>query len=554
MSRYRHYTPPELLLIGYDPARDLAPDHLARLVEQVVEETVGPKPRDGGPGQPPYDPRLCVKVLIYGYATGVRSSRQLERACRESLPFLFLTRGDAPNYHTLCTSRTQEGDYLEAVWEGLFAVAAAVGLERLGRIAVDSTKFRADASPEAVLTRDEYAPVRAELERILAEAAAADAQEATPGMPTIQLGKTVPREQMRDILRRVRQQQARTRRELSGRGEPPAGPETPSGRVGLEMEATATLPLTDPEQAASPEPASQEEPDPGKRAAQAQAMTPKMLQRVKAGLAAIQAAIEEGRKHLCLTDPDARMMFGERERGIRECHSFEVAVDHGLLVVGQTTQEGHDNTRLQPLVTAAAQHTPGGVMAVDADSGYYAGDALGKLLAAGIDTCVPDPHTAADLHRGEPAGTTRARLYGSVPFTYDATADQYQCPEGNTLVQSGKRQVKGQLLTFYRAQEPCVGCPRRAECLLYPKARHRTLGVGEYAAELAQARARFAEPEHQARYHHRGEAVETVFGFLRGALGFRRWLLRGKGKVACEGRLFKLAYQLRKVHVAWTSP
>src|SRR4051812_43073030 len=114
---YRRYGPPLRLLFGYDPVRDLAPDHLARLVEQVVEATVQPPRRPDQPGQPPYDPRLCVKVLIYGSAPGGRFSRQLARHCKESLPFLFLTRGDTPSYHTLCTARTQEGAYLEAVWE-----------------------------------------------------------------------------------------------------------------------------------------------------------------------------------------------------------------------------------------------------------------------------------------------------------------------------------------------------------------------------------------------------------------------------------------------------
>ena len=93
---YRYYPPAGPLLIGYDPFCDLPADHLARLVEQVVEATVTDPAPPPGPGQPPFDPRLTLKVLVYGYATGTRSSRQLERLCAESLPFLFLTRGDTP--------------------------------------------------------------------------------------------------------------------------------------------------------------------------------------------------------------------------------------------------------------------------------------------------------------------------------------------------------------------------------------------------------------------------------------------------------------------------
>jgi transposase len=147
---YRPFPPPSLLLVGYDPVRDLPTDHLARFVEQVVEETIVPPPRSPRPGQPPFDPRLSLKVLPDGSATGIRSSRQLERLCHERLPFLFLPRGDAPSSRTLCSVRVEHTDLLERVWVGLFAVADAAGMKRLGHVVIDSTKLRADASPERV--------------------------------------------------------------------------------------------------------------------------------------------------------------------------------------------------------------------------------------------------------------------------------------------------------------------------------------------------------------------------------------------------------------------
>src|ERR1051326_8453517 len=133
---YRHYPPPAPLLFGYDPVRDLPSDHLARLVEQVVEASVAPPQRRRGPGQPAFDPRLSIKVLVYGYATGQRSSRQLERLCEESLPYLFLSRGDTPSYRTLCSVRVEQSALLEQVWVALFAVADGLGLKRLGQIVV----------------------------------------------------------------------------------------------------------------------------------------------------------------------------------------------------------------------------------------------------------------------------------------------------------------------------------------------------------------------------------------------------------------------------------
>jgi transposase len=277
-----------------------------------------------------------------------------------------------------------------------------------------------------------------------------------------------------------------------------------------------------------------------------------MRQRVAAGLAALDAAMAEQRKHLCLTDPDARMMGGGRSRRVQECYSWETAVDReaGLLVVGQVTQEASDNSRLEPLVEAARAHEPDGVKAVDGDCGFYQGGPLGRLIRAGIDTCVPDSSTAGDLHRGQPVGTVQALTRGRVEFVYDPEADCYRCPEGNELRRGKGRVAGGQKLVSYAAQRSCRGCPREGECLLYPEAQYRTVTVGEYQAELDAARKRFDDPAHRERYRHRGEVVETVFGFVRETLGYGRWLLRGVERVGCEARLIKLAYQLRKVQAS----
>lgn len=504
----RYYGPATPLLIGYDPSVDLPQDHLARFVDKVVEAAVPPGSRKPKRGRPAYDLRLCLKVLIFGYATGVRSSRVLERLCHEHLAYLFLTRGDAPCYRTLCTVRTKHQDLLEQIWLSLFAIAGQHGIARLGRITIDSSKFRANASGEAIVTSDEYEPMLAELERILAEAKQADEQEDEGGSSGTRLGQVVDAgnvatDQMRDILRRVRLRQAQQKK---GQEPPP------------------------------PEPTR---------------LTQRMRQRAEQAVDAIQEAVKDKRKHLCLTDPDARMMPEGSQKLIKECHSLEVAVDAGLIVAGQSTQDGCDQQRLASLVEAALAQEPGGVVAVDADSGYYSSDTVASLIASGIDTCIPDVHTACDLHRGASIGTTRARVYGRVPFTYDPEQDRYTCPEGNVLQFGWTRKRDGQTSRVYLAVRDCTGCPLAAQCIRQKDAKRRHYYVGDNHEALEQARRRFEQAEHQARYHQRGPAIETIFGFLRSTLGYIRWLLRGKEKVACEAELFKLAYQVRKIGSAW---
>lgn len=554
----RPYPPSMPLLIGYDPEVDIPLDHLSRLVEQVVEALVPGGSHEPERGRPAFDLRLCIKVLVFGYSTGVRSSRQLERLCREHLAYLYLTRGDAPCYRTLCSVRVSHKSVLEEVWQGLFAVAGAHGISRLGRIVVDSSKFRADASRECVLTPGEYQSVLAELRRIVAEAEQTDqAEEAEGGGSGTRLGQEVGSDQMRDILRRVRSDLARRKKEKAASTSAEEADAAPT--IDGE-EAKTALPISiDTDEAVTPAEAndlklgSTEDNTTVNESADVTVprLTDRMLARIEAGIDAIEAALLDKRTHLCLTDPDARMMPEGTEAKIRECHSFEIAVDNGLIVAGQTTQIGSDQLRLGAIVEAAAENEPDGITAVDGDSGFYSGDSVAGLIISGTDTCIPEGHTACDLRRNEPIGTTRLRVFGTVPFTYVESENHYTCPNGNVLRFHQIRKKGGQTVSIYKAQSECIGCPLASQCLTNAGAKRRQLNIGAHQEVLEKARKRFEEPEHQERYHQRGPAVETVFAFIRAVLGFRRWSLRGSEKVACEGSLFKIAYQIRKILPAW---
>jgi transposase len=528
---YRPHPPPMPGFFGYDPVQDLPQDHLARFVDCIVQESVHPPLKNNWHGQPQFDPRLLAKVLLYGYATGIRSSRQLERLCNESLPFLFLTRGDTPCYRTLCTFRVEQSELIEKAWTSLFEVAGHAGVKRMGQITIDSTKIRADASPEAVVKESEYQDVKAELKRILGEAATIDAAEDNQAPGQTRLETTLSTDQMRDILRRVRKQRGQARK---SQNDPTDAPSPLTDAVSGTVTEEAIPDETDASTTADP--------------LVIEAVSLHMRKRIEAGIEAIEAAQEEGRKHACLTDPDARMMPEGREKSIRECHAFEAAIDNKLLVVGRSTNCGTDNSRLIPIVDAARTQEPDGVNAVDSDCGYFSGAGVVKLIEEGIDVCLPDANTACDLHRDQPVGTTLSRITGTVSFDYDTEQDLYTCPEGNILRLQQTRTERGQDYRIYRAERSCKGCPLRGQCGRKERGEHRTLHVLTNKAKIEAHLARFSEAEHLQRYRRRAPAIETVFGFMRGILGYVRWQLRGSKRVASEACLFKAAYQLRKVH------
>ena len=513
---YRAYPEPAPKPGGYDPVLDLPSNHLAWLIESTVEEALQNKALPPQDGQPPFDPRLCAKVLLYGYATGIRSSRLLERNCRENLPFLLLTRGDTPSYRTLCTFRIKHAEVIEEIWLQLFEVANQLGFKRLGRLVIDSSKFRADASAESVVKAQMYEALRNQLQAILKEANEQDQKEDQHSPGTTLLDQEVKPEQMREILRRVRKELAESKKKAS---------------------ATRSDAPSDPPQERPP-------------------LGPKMIPRIEAALKTLEAAEQEGRKHACLTDPDARMMGEGRDKPIKECHSFEVVVDRDaqLLVVGQTTQEGFDNSRLEPLLLAALPLEPVGIVSADADSGYYKGEVIARLQERGIDTCVPDGSTAKSLREGlDSSPSLPADAFSpSVARVYDGERDVFVCGAGHDLSVTQTLERGGRAVKIYTTKTLCTGCPLASLCLHKSDAKHRTTSRPVDAANPVDAAlARFADPEHQERYHNRAMIVETVFGFLRHILGYDHWMVRGKDRVASEDTLFKTAYQFRKVHCAW---
>lgn len=540
---YRPHSAPSPLLIGYDPLRDLPAEHVARLIERIVESVVRPPAKKSRKGQPQFDPRLCIKVLLLAYVMGVRSSRQMERLCRENLAFLFLTRGDTPSYRTLCSVRKQSKEDIERVWVALFAIAKELGMARLGRVVLDSTKILANASEESVVKTDEYAAVREELLRIIAESEQADVRDEAEGSGDTLLATVVSPDQMRDILRRVRKANAsRVKVDGSQVAASSQGKIASEEVIAPQEGAANTEGVASEHDKSFPEEAASSDDGPRRKSC---CVTDRMYKRVLEAITAIETAQELGLSHVSLTDPDARMMKEGRKKRVRQCFSYEVALDNGLLVAAGVTQSNTDNSRLWPLVEASLKNEPNGIQSVDADCGYYSGDGIVALVEKGIDSCIPDINTAHALHTGKPIRNTQ-------PFVYEADADRYVCSEGNILTFQQERPERGHTYRTYRATRSCKDCPLAKTCLKQPNAERRTIKVGVADATLRPLLQRFDKLEHRQRYGRR-YIVETVFGFLRSVLGYSRWLLRGTQGVESEGALFTAAYQIRKIHAGATA-
>ena len=95
-------------------------------------------------GQPPYDPRLMTKLLVYGYCTGVFSSRRIQKRLQEDIPFKVLAAGNRPDFRTISEFRKIHIETLENLFEQVLAMALECGSIKLGRVSLDGTKLKAN--------------------------------------------------------------------------------------------------------------------------------------------------------------------------------------------------------------------------------------------------------------------------------------------------------------------------------------------------------------------------------------------------------------------------
>ena len=340
---FRIFDPEQGLLLP--PSLDdwLPAEHVARFIAELVDEHLDlSRIRAGyteGRGAPPYDPRLMVRILLYGYTTGVRSSRAIEVKCVDDVPFRWLAAGAAPDFRAVARFRKRHLSALGHLFVQALALCQAAGMVSLGRVALDGTKVRANASKRKAMSyarmTEKEKVLAGEVSALLAEAERIDKAE------DAEYGKNNRGDELPEELRR---------RET---------------RLGKIREAKAAL----EEQAAqcAREHAQQRATDRGDDDDTAAAK----------GAAAAQAAAPKPKAQRNFTDPDSKIML-TGDGAFHQCYNAQAVVDadHQVIVA---TEVGTNAADVGTLI-AMTEHTltntgqvPGQVLA---DAGYCSADNL----------------------------------------------------------------------------------------------------------------------------------------------------------------------------------
>src|SRR5947209_12354714 len=182
---YKTYLPDQDLLLP-PSLRDWLPEnHLAYCVSDVVDQlslsAIEAVYEEEDRGQPPYHPRMMTKILLYGYCVGVFSSRRIQKRLEEDVAFRVLAAGNQPDFRTIADFRKLHLQALEELFQQMLRLTLERGTMKLGRVALDGSKVKANASKHKAMSYDRMVEqeraIRKQVKEMLMQAEAVDAEE-----------------------------------------------------------------------------------------------------------------------------------------------------------------------------------------------------------------------------------------------------------------------------------------------------------------------------------------------------------------------------------------
>jgi len=350
---YRPYLPEQDFLLP-PSLRDWLPEsHLAYFVSDLVDHldlsAITAVYEQEDRGYPPYHPVMMTKVLVYAYCVGIFSSRRIQRRLAEDIAFRILAAGNAPDFRTIADFRKTHLTALTGFFEQVLEVARDLGVPRVGRVAVDGSKVKANASKHKAMSYDRLPgkarQLREEVAALLAQAEATDAREDAEEGADRQ-GDDIPAELQRreDRLRRIR-------------------------------EATRALKARAKDAAAA-------------------AGTP------------VETAKPDPKAQYNFTDHDSRIM--PSPDGFVQAYNVQIAVDELQFIVGHAvTQETNDKKQLMPMIGTIAQQAGETPTQLLADAGYCSDANLAAIEATPIDAYIS---TRKQKHGERPGPCPRGPL------------------------------------------------------------------------------------------------------------------------------------------------
>ena len=355
---YLPYDPDQQLLLPQALQEWLPEDHLAYFISDIVDQLdisgITDRYEQERRGGPPYNPRMMVKVLLYAYCVGVPSSRRIATRLHEDIAFRVLAANNTPDFRTISDFRKDHLVALSGLFLQVLMLCSQAGLVKLGHVALDGTKVRANASKHKAMSykrmKEKEAQLQGEVDELLRRAQEVDETEDR------RYGKDKRGDELPEELAFREGRLERIREAMAA----------------LEAEAEAQAEAAEAEGKAHP-------------------------------------GVPEDKAQRNFTDPESRIMPASGGKDFLQAYNCQAVVDreHQVIVATRATNVASDKQQAVAMIQEAIANTGAVPRETSADAGYYSATALADLQALGTDPFIAPEKTR---HGHKPAPAPRGRI------------------------------------------------------------------------------------------------------------------------------------------------
>jgi transposase len=500
MARYKGYDYTQTVLVPVSLENQLLPGTLEFAIQALVERRMDMtvferRYKNDEIGCPAYDPKILLKVILFGYARGLISSRKMEQACRENITFMALACGIVPDHSTIATFVSTMKEEISALFRDILLVCAEQELLGGTHFALDGVKLSSNAAKEWSGTfaelRRKQEKLEEKLKQVLAQHEVADKE----GEEARGTGCHTERDKRQEQVKRLTHQAARIDAFL-------ATNDPKRGKHGHEVQSN----VTDNESA------------------------------------------KMHTAHGVIQGYNSQALVDANHQVIVHAEAFGNGQDYGH--VAPMLKGAKANVQA---IGLGEGYFAGKILS--ADSNYHSDENLQTCAHEQLDAYIPDNQFRQRDPRfppQEPLGPPTEEKFTVADFTCAPEQGGYRCPAGKVLkLKAQQHRIKHLLYSRYEAQEAdCRGCALREKCLQSPETRRKHLAVllGKVEETLSEKmRAKIDTPEARVMYGQRLAIVEPVFGNLRSQKRLDRFTLQGKVKVSIQWMLYCMVHNIEKI-------
>lgn len=499
MPKFKEYNQGQMMLLPPD-IRDIIPsDHICYIINDVVDNldiSLVEKTYTNGTnigGASAFSPLMLIKSMFYSYSVGIRSSRLIEKRCREDLIFRYLCAGSCPDHSTINLFRKKHLVDLEKLFSQIVVLCGKMNMADFSDISIDGSIFKANASKNNTFNREEIAKWRKRMKKVLREAERVDKKE----------NKKYGKERGYDQL-------------------PPrlANPKTRKKEIKRLMDKMNKLEIADEK-------------------------IKEKQNKVKNETMLVRSGNMHNNHNI--VDEDVNLMKLKNTKAVRPSYNGQIATNNQIITAYDITDVAIDEPSLNVMIEKSEKNTKKQIKIVKADCGYWSKDNMEKLENTEINAYIPDRRKSFEEKRMR---NNTLDKYHRNYFKYSEENNEFICPEGKRLklkIINLDKVDKTKIVSQRYFCDDCTGCKAnvKGKCT---EAKRKQICVDWKLEKLkTKMRAKLNTKEGKQKYLERMYDVEPVFGNIKHNQKMENFLCRGKPMVKIEFGLTAIAHNFIKI-------